>query len=329
MKSTILLDKEVLQDVLGSTKDSNKHLIAKTCPFCHDSSWHFYVNFSKEGHPWDCKKCEARGGIKSLLDEVGRSDIYDELITFSPITQPLLINKIGVFNSDQKKDLTISTSDVFLPVGYRQIVNHHEYLTKRGFTRLDYSEYNVGTTLKDFKLRDYVIFPVEEGENIKGYVCRYFGTESFKPRYKNSSNVEFEKLIYGYNLLNVKIENVIIVEGVFDMIAVNRFLRFLGMREWTCIATFGKKISGSQITKIKLRAMNVQNVHLMFDLDAIQSSKHYVNLLKGNFLNVYSIYNHLGKDPDEITVEQFKEVINVKFTPFLYNLNIVTKKKLR
>lgn len=87
-------------------------------------------------------------------------------------------------------------------------------------------------------------------------------------RYKNSTENEFMKLLYNYDtIIEGETDTVILVEGVFDVIALTRKLELYDNQRVAVVATFGKKISTTQIYKIQQKG--VKTVVLAYDGDAV------------------------------------------------------------
>ena len=50
-------------------RERGSQLNIKTCPFCDDTGWHFYMH--KETGQWDCKKCQESGSLFRLKKHLG------------------------------------------------------------------------------------------------------------------------------------------------------------------------------------------------------------------------------------------------------------------
>lgn len=93
-------------------------------------------------------------------------------------------------------------------------------------------------------------------------------------RYRNSTENDFVKLLYNYDaVIEDETDTVIIVEGVFDAIALTRKLNLYDNSQIVVVATFGKKISDVQI--YKLQSKGVKTVVVGYDGDAVESIKRH------------------------------------------------------
>ena len=127
----------------------------------------------------------------------------------------------------------------------------------------------------NFKYDDYVIFPIIDAGDIVGYISRHIWSKQeideynrrakhngkFQiMRYKNSTENDFVKLLYNYDMVIEDItDTVIIVEGIFDVIALTRKLNLYHNHLIAVVATFGKKISDVQIYKLQAKEMCIRD----------------------------------------------------------------------
>jgi DNA primase len=173
----------------------------------------------------------------------------------------------------------------------------HDYLKARGFTFDDYDCFPVGTTCHlNPRYNDYVVFPIIDTGDVVGYVARHTlskdeidrhnrnqGAGSFKIlRFRNSTENAFGKMLYNYDaVVENETDTVILVEGIFDVVALTRKLDLYENRKRAVVATFGKKISLIQI--YKLQAKGVKTVIIGYDGDAVEAIKKTSDLLKSYF----------------------------------------------
>ena len=113
------------------------------------------------------------------------------------------------------------------------------------------------------------------------------------------------------------------MEGVFDKISVDKVLRLDDDESVKCVCTFGKKISTTQIEKLKTKG--VRNVILLYDFDAIKDIKKYGLLLEQSF--VTNIVYTTKKDIDECTQEEALAVFENPQRPSEFNVNVIGKLK--
>lgn len=217
------------------------------------------------------------------------------------------------------------------------------YLKSRGFTTDDYQYFPVGTTRGlNFKFDDYVIFPIYDAGDIVGYVSRHTWSkddiDAYNDtakrngkyqirRYNNSIENDFVKLLYNYDaVIEDETDTVILVEGVFDVIALTRKLDLYDNHRIVPVCTFGKKISDAQI--FKLQNKGVKDIIIGYDTDASDAINVAADKLNEYFDNVMiAKLVGEGKDWDEAEFwdiyDTFAESL---YTPIEYKLSNVDGK---
>lgn len=260
-----------LRSILHVDKETRSgQYIIDVCPFCGKSK-HFYVN--KRTQLWDCKKCGATGSIYKLLKHLDKTYLLgDKSVELTEQIKSIRQALQEELDSEQKIEELPKRN---MPPGFRICVAN-KYLTSRNITRKDCKRYNIGETTVVFKYRRYILFPIYDNGEIRGFVGRYGDkvVPRDKLRYNNSLDTDFASLLYGYDeIISGDTETVIVVEGIFDMINISKHLELDNCKEVKCVCTFGKKISDIQIKK--LVAKNVTNIILSWDFDALKEIKSY------------------------------------------------------
>lgn len=207
-----------------------------------------------------------------------------------------------------------------MPVGWKVSVASTKYLLGRGITPADCKRYNIGATDLYRKYQNYVLIPIYDGGKIRGFLGRYGAKKVPKDRlrYNNSVGTEFSELLFGYDEITENTTTVILVEGIFDKIAVDKVLHLWDNEETKCsFVHSGKKISPEQSKKLMLKG--VTNVILLYDFDAIQRHQKYGLELENNFVTSIT-YTSSKKDIDECSPEEALKVFE-----HLYNPEILTK----
>lgn len=312
---------EDLRDLLGDAKPTRSGQYVATCPFC-GKEHHFYI--SRTTQMFDCKKCHEYGSIYKLLRLLNKTyllqgstvEIKEKIESIRTMTHELVCGT----------DTELSElSSVTMPAGWKVLANSNAYLHSRGVTAKDCKRYRIGATDLYKKYKNYVLMPIYDNGDIKGFIGRYGAKRvpEDKLRYNNSIGTEFAELLYGYDEITDKTETVIIVEGVFDKISTDKHLQLWDGDEIKCVATFGKKISDRQIKKLMLKG--VTNVVLLYDFDAIREIKKYGLELENYF--VTSITFTQKKDIDECTREEALEVFSHMRKPQEFVMDIIGKLK--
>jgi hypothetical protein len=182
----------------------NDQFCIKTCPFCNDSRWKFYIN--SENWCWDCKLCGKNGGQYSLKMELG------ELKEISSATS-IFLNKQDIsldVLSDYQKNLQNSPDAM-------------EYLTKaRGFS---------SETIENFKLGlegDYIVIPhLYNGKFWNAKFRKFKGEKGFKRIAGQPS------ILFGLDNIDNTKQGLVIVESETDAIAATQ----LGIKNVVALTT--------------------------------------------------------------------------------------------
>lgn len=312
----------------------------KACPWCGKDNEHFGIKFTERTvrHnnevSFRCLKCDVTGGEFLLFKQL---DLLTFLRQGDYIKQDKALEKRINTKDDEEETLVIDVPTRHHPFGFRR-VQEDSYLQERGFEAWQFDSYVIGRTKLFGKLKDYVIFLIiEDGEN-KGYVARItWSKEKIKShesrtgkrvvRYNNEGGVDFAKLLFGIDEVDVWTKTVILVEGVTDKANIDRFLKTLGLIESTkCCCTFGKKISPEQTEKLRVRG--VESIVFLYDPDAISSSKQYSMSLSKKFGKVLVGFLR-DKDPGDLCIEEFSDVMNKLEDPMNFSINKLQKRELK
>lgn len=311
-----------LRDILTHPKPTRSGQYRATCPFCGKEE-HFYI--SRKTGLWDCKKCGEMGNLYKLLRFLDKT----YLLQGQTVEQREVIESLRKMTEEAVSGLVEPVSElpkVSMPAGWKVADKGVKYLKERGVSATECRRYSLGTTDLYEKYRNYILIPIYDGGEIRGFLGRYAGKKvpEGKLRYNNSRGTEFSELLFGYDEIDARtIETVILVEGIFDKIAVDRVLRLWENEEVKCVCTFGKKVSEKQIAKLVRK--NVGNVILLYDFDAIKEIRRY-GLELQKFFNT-SITFTTRKDIDECTPEEALEVFEHLQSPDEFNTGVIGKLK--
>ena len=325
-----------LQSLLKNIKLGTRNHYVSDCPLPNcQKEGHFFIQ--RNTQLWDCKKCKNRGNIVTLLTLLGKLTLLgsnERIIEF----EESLTNKIKEF----EKDLQISDDDLKiykskLPIGYKRVYSD-DYLKSRGFIDSDFEIYPAGTTKLLSVLREYIIFPVYEDDEIMAYLSRskkskkeinlineqykLQGNKKKYLRWKNSKS-DFSKLLYGINEITSFTHTAILVEGIFAKRKIDICLELYTTDEIKCQATFGKSVSRYQI--YKLLKKGIKNIVLLFDDDAVQEIKKFSFDLELYFDVKIGIIKQ-GEDIDDMTSEQVNNIFDKLLVPFEYFNDVCFKK---
>ena len=317
-------DEDLRGEVLINPKLNRTNQYVCTCPFCQKEE-HFYID--KTSQLFHCKRCNESGNIYKLLRYVDKLYLLQgatvpERETIASVRSVLAE---GVENADE--ELSEELPVIPMPVGWHVLTTGNAYLSGRGVSAEEVLRYEIGSTRMFKKYRNYILIPIRDGGEIRGFIGRYASkiVPEGKLRYNNSRGTEFGSLLFGYDEIVTGVTaTVILVEGIFDKISVDRFLGLWDSPEVKCVATFGKKISNVQINK--LIAKQVRRVILLYDFDAVKDIKRYGLELEKFFITDIT-FTSKSKDIDECTPAEAVEVFSKFWKPRVFAEDVIGKLK--
>ena len=285
MSSNILLG--FIENVLGKSHKRARENYAFNCPKCNHHKPKLEVNLHTDENgqnPFECWVCGFKGRtIKSLLKQLQ-----------VPAEQAYEILKY-VRKGDEVG--YAPTSTVELPKEFQSLYEAtttsiiankvRSYLYKRGFTDRDFLKYNIGYCTSG-QYTGRIIIP-SYGENNQ---LNFFVARTFEDAYHKYRNPECSKDIIGFeNLINWS-QPIILVEGVFDAIAVKR----------NAVPILGKSLSKALIRKIV--SSTVEDIYIALDRDALKKALQYVEQFLNMGKKVYLV-DMQDKDPSEMGFVNF------------------------
>lgn len=319
---------ELLYDLGGKLDGSRRNILVPNCPFCgHDGfKYGIYIgnNVGKKRFGMsNCYHCNRRfGSLKETLKALGREDLIPtetaELDDDTDIS--------AMFDDEIDDDLV----EITMPRGYKRCYKN-AYLKSRGWITDDYEYFPVGTNRAiEREYQDYIILEVlDEGRRV-GFVARsilskeeidsYNARHHYQiRRYKNSDERNgngFAKMLYNYDAIEPMVtHSVILCEGPFDVVGLNRKLELYDNKSIVPVATFGKKISQEQM--FKLQKKGVEQIVIGYDNDAKETTSRIGMELEKYFdVLIADIPDGVGKDWDEMDIEDIYDV-------FAFNLKTI------
>lgn len=323
------ITEELLYDLSGKLDGSRRNILVPNCVWCsHDGfKLGIYVGPDTAKKRFGASNCFHCGRgfrtLKETLKALGREDLMPKETTDLDDTE----TDISDMFDDEIDDNLV---EVVMPKGYKRCFKN-TYLKSRGWNVDDYYQFPVGINRGiDREFADYIILEVVDDGKTVGYVARstmskedierYNARHHFKiRRYKNSDESignGFSKMLYNYDaIIPMETHSVILCEGPFDVVGLNRKLELYDNHSIVPVATFGKKISQEQM--YKLQKKGVEQIVIGYDNDAKETTARIAMELEKYFdVLIADIPDGVGKDWDEMDLEDIYDV-------FCYNLKTV------
>ena len=238
----------------------------------------------KGNNPWECWVCNTRGRtVKSLLRQMklGKEEAI-EVLKYVKKGEKITYHDLEVVELPKEfQPLALASTTSVIANKIRN------YLYKRGMTENDFIKYNIGYCLTGEYAGRIIIPSYDENSRLNFFVGRTF--ENAFMKYKNPS--ASKDVIVFENMINWD-QPVVLVEGVFDAMAVKR----------NAVPILGKTLSKSLLQK--LVSNKVEDIYIALDRDALKSALRYCEQFLSMGKRVFLI-DMLDKDPSEMGFSSF------------------------
>ena len=298
---------EILEDHdLDTSMAENETEIVIACPLCFDENKKLYIQ--ADTGAWICFRCDARGGLRTLLLEVCEMSSNDAY----PTEMALLAGRkqvTGLIVSKPPPASSVTLPKTFLEIAGSPQTNDQAaaaYLLSRGIDRGIAREVGIGFCLVGYyKYR--IIVPVRTQGALRTFVARSWLPAATK-KVLMPAGSQAERALFGYDGLDgvnlVNWTDLILVEGVFDALAMWK----VGYRE--TIATLGAHVTELQRNLVK--RLRPRHVILLRDGDdagragALKDGKGLAEFM----LSVRIAHLPGGTDPGSASPSEIKHAID-------------------
>ena len=308
------------------------------CPFHREKTPSFTVD-QYEGL-YHCFGCKEGGDVITFIEKIESCDFHDAVIRLAEMAKmplPEISTDENLIKRKKDKDTILKILDlakkhyhenIYLP----QAKPAQEYIKKRGFTRHELEDFEIGYSLNWYELINYLTkqgFSNEQllasgvaqskdqgnlydamGERLFFHILNSFGEcigftaraleKTDFAKYKNTAETpvfQKSKVVFGINLLKKLkqekgLNNIIIVEGQIDVISMHR----AGFKN--TVACLGTALTADHAKELKRLC---EDIILCFDGDeaGIKATIRSIDILEEAGCRVKVARLPKGQDPDE------------------------------
>ncbi len=293
----------LIESILGKGKKLRNEEVAFHCPFCHHHKKKLQINLNTQ--LWQCWVCGSKGRkIYQLFRKLKASKkFFQKLNEYTGDSE---------YNSSEKK-----YDDIKLPNEYKRLVNVEKnnpeyrnalhYLRSRNITKEDILKYDIGYCETGPYTKMVVIPSYDNNGELNFFTGRsYYKDSSFKHK-----NPQVSKDIIGFELYVNWQEPIVLVEGVFDAMAVKR----------NAIPLFGKLVL-DKMKKIIVQT-GVKDIYVALDKDARKKAIDVCEYFYNNGVNVYLV-DLDDLDPSDLGFEKITKII--KETKIMSQMDLMQMK---
>lgn len=305
------------------------------CAFCgRKGKWGVFLK-PEGGGVFHCWYCDSKKSLFEYLKAIDRLDLINSNYEAS------VKSKLTALVSEQdSEDVNEQVKKVSLPKKLEPLV-HDPYLDSRGFLDYHYKEFEPSITnfFLEKNLENYIIFKLKMNGEVVAWLARSRYSKEWhaedlkkaketgrkpKLRYENS-RTDFTKIIGGYDHITDKTETVILVEGIFDSVGIDRLLETPEDESVRCCFTFGNSISKEQINLLTQKK-SLRNIILMYDEDALLPSKSAGLTLSKHFNTYIAHLTRSGIDPNDMDIDYLIEILDNLEDPINFYVNKLPKR---
>lgn len=292
----------------GQWKSNGEYVIK--CPFCGDSKSHDHLHVNVELKRFYCFYCGKGGHISTLFLKLG---LYVKDLE----------SKVPVLEKPQD----IKFED-FTPLGQATQWTHsailaRDYLIRRGVTEYEISFFDMRVTYDEqSKWYGRVIIPICEMDRVVCFAGRSY-IDWVVPKYlfprRGETLLTTAETLFTLGEYWVESpKSVVIVEGIFDALAVRRRAR----RDLFPVAVMSKTLKDPQLYKLLALPQPVEFI-IMLDADAHWDGVQLAKKLSGYGRDVKLALLKQG-DPDSCSIDELNQTLE-KAEPFSFEVEMAVK----
>jgi DNA primase len=258
-----------------SVRDYNESNISIICPYCGKGKNHFLVSTDPNKKVFHCFHCGKSGNWASLVVKIKGVNY----------AQARELVDTGLYFQEAKEKKKLDLPKIEFPPVTAWTDETWKHLADRGIdedTAYERQIYYCGYG----KYANRIILPIYFMGKRVSFQARTINGDSRK--YINPKGFPNSKVLYNYD--NYANSHMVIVEGIFDCLRIDR-------EGIMCMATLGKEISSDQIEL--LVDLGVKGITLFYDPDALPKMIKLFPTLEKIFPSVCVAVSQDGKDPAE------------------------------
>lgn len=269
-------------------EDKSNRCIDVCCPFCPEQDTGFHCGVFKDHLNFSCFKCGARGPINRLTEALTGSRFRKGRTKQIPEEGLVSEVKRRLQPAEEAQEIQRKIS---LPPNCKRLADlgpilkrvANRYLQSRGFSLEIAMKYGTHYCTSGEAV-DRLILPVFH----KGCVVSWLGRaiwDQTKPKILTAPNSNVSRYLYELDQ-HLDENRIIIVEGAFDLWAVNVYLPRVACEQGSMVvATLGKSLSDNQLSLLLdlKRRKSVNRITLAWDGDATIQAMDTVSRLKPYF----------------------------------------------
>ncbi len=293
-----------IDDIFDGVWSTDTEYLIK-CPYCGDHKTHNHCFINPVTGFFICHYCSEVGTVEKIVKDFGNGESVER-------------SKGAVA---KHKSVEIEFHKFHKVSGMKNQLDRMclTYLKSRGMKKEEVMSYDIRFASYG-RYYNRVIFPIVEEGQVVCFVARAI-SDATKPKYLFPSYGEMllttGECLWGLNwALNSGLEQVLIVEGIFDGIATSEYFQ--------TVVLSGKRMTNSQLFKL-LRLSRKTVFTIMLDGDARKNIKAIADKLTSYDRKVKVIFLKDKQDPASLTEE---EILNAYLNRQDWNLNLNIKLSL-